>query len=82
MVDFYAKDCGHCQALAPTWHEASRTWENTPEQAPVAWVQKECFGPGWADGADKDFCTENGVDSYPTLKLFHYKDGQMIEKFE
>ncbi|CAK0863345.1 unnamed protein product, partial [Prorocentrum cordatum] len=54
VVEFYAKDCPHCQDLEPVWKDAKQQWleANGGEDGGVTWSQKECFGKGWAQGKD------------------------------
>jgi thiol-disulfide isomerase/thioredoxin len=76
LIDFYAADCGHCQAFMPTFLEASN--HSSSSHIPVNFETKECYGPGWVDGKDAAFCKELGIDKFPTIKLVEYSDDQKV----
>jgi len=66
FVKFYAPWCGHCKNLAPTWDKLAAKYKGQG----VTVAKVDCTvhqGP----------CTANGVQGYPTLKLF--KDGKAID---
>ena len=79
MTDFYAADCPHCQSFDPTWKAASDSTQ--AHNTDAAWQQKECFGHGWAPGADSDFCKELKIERFPTVKLLHYTPDGKLDKF-
>ncbi|CAJ1422766.1 unnamed protein product [Effrenium voratum] len=66
FVFFQAPWCGHCRKLQPEWDQMAKVFADTPN---VIIGQVDCTGSG------QSFCGENGVQGYPTLKL--WKDGRM-----
>ncbi|CAE7537208.1 SEP2 [Symbiodinium pilosum] len=66
FVFFQAPWCGHCRKLQPEWDQMAKLFADTPN---VIIGQVDCTGSG------QGFCGENGVQGYPTLKL--WKDGRM-----
>lgn len=66
MVEYYAPWCGHCKALAPEYEQAADAL--FPDDIRLAKV--DCT-------AEADICNANGVQGYPTLKVF--RDGQPSE---
>ncbi|CAK0894218.1 unnamed protein product [Prorocentrum cordatum] len=72
VVEYYAKDCPHCQDLEPVWKDAQQQWReaNGGEDGGVVWSQKECFGEGWAKGKDWKECESAGVEGFPTVKFY------------
>ena len=54
------RQCGHCKALAPTW-DALRA------KHPAHVGSVDCTASG---GAGERLCSNLGINSYPTLKLF------------
>eukprot|EP00026_Physarum_polycephalum_P004811 Phypoly_transcript_04835.p1 GENE.Phypoly_transcript_04835~~Phypoly_transcript_04835.p1 ORF type:complete len:515 (+),score=100.79 Phypoly_transcript_04835:55-1545(+) len=61
-VEFFSPWCGHCKSLAPEWEKAATALKG---KVPVAKV--DCT-------ANQELCGEQGVQGYPTLKLF--RDGE------
>jgi len=68
LIKFYAPWCGHCKRLAPTWDELAAAAKGKFTVAKV-----DCT-------TDSATCTENGVNGYPTVKLF--KDGKLVQEYE
>mmetsp|Transcript_118214 Transcript_118214/g.166167 ORF Transcript_118214/g.166167 Transcript_118214/m.166167 type:complete len:353 (-) Transcript_118214:173-1231(-) len=68
FVFFQAPWCGHCRKLQPEWDQMAKVYADTPN---VIIGQADCSGSG------QQFCGENGVQGYPTLKL--WKDGRFSD---
>ncbi|KAF4686539.1 hypothetical protein FOZ60_005088 [Perkinsus olseni] len=80
MVEYYAKECYHCQHLSPIWKAAVNEWNNThhhhhhqQQQHPevVHWVQRECYGDNWKAGKDNTLCKMEHVNAFPDIRLYH-----------
>ena len=67
LVLFHADWCGYCKKFMPTWNKAQSTLQSSDV------VLKD-----FEADADKEVMKENGVSSYPTLKMFK-KNGEVIE---
>ncbi|KAL2866361.1 protein disulfide isomerase PDI1 [Aspergillus lucknowensis] len=63
LAEFFAPWCGHCKALAPKYEEAAT--ELKAKNIPL--VKVDCT-------AEEDICREQGVEGYPTLKVFRGPD--------
>ncbi|XP_064376650.1 protein disulfide-isomerase A2 [Dromaius novaehollandiae] len=64
LVEFYARWCRHCQALAPQFAQAAATLRNESGELRLAKVDAP---------AQAALSREFGITAYPTLKLF--RDG-------
>eukprot|EP00294_Goniomonas_avonlea_P006512 CAMPEP_0114563626 /NCGR_PEP_ID=MMETSP0114-20121206/13221_1 /TAXON_ID=31324 /ORGANISM="Goniomonas sp, Strain m" /LENGTH=237 /DNA_ID=CAMNT_0001749507 /DNA_START=10 /DNA_END=723 /DNA_ORIENTATION=+ len=60
FVKFFQTWCGHCKTMKKHWQKASQDF---PPGSGVYLLDVDC-------GTHGAFCQENGVGSYPTLKLF------------
>ena len=69
ITEYFAKSCPHCVKMEPVWTTAKADALDTLTGAKVDWVQKECYGPGWAPGKDLKYCESKGVDAFPTIIL-------------
>jgi hypothetical protein len=69
ITEYFAKSCGHCQKMEPVWAQAKSQAGATQLGNNVQWVQKECYGDGWAPGKDLQYCQSQGVEAFPTIKL-------------
>jgi hypothetical protein len=76
LTEYFAKDCGHCKALAPVWDNAHNQAMGSDNATKVEWVQKECYGDNWAPGKDHAICEENGISAFPTIILQKPSTGQ------
>jgi len=69
FIEYYAYWCGHCKAFSPVIRELSFLMENTN----VSIVRVECSD-------NKNFCSEKGIEGYPTIQLLH--DGDIIAPYD
>ncbi|EJU05985.1 thioredoxin-like protein [Dacryopinax primogenitus] len=72
FVEFFSPQCSHCKKFAPTWE--ALVVAKTKQWGPYGFfmAQVNCLAQG-------DLCDANGVEAYPTLKLF--RDGVEVKKF-
>ena len=66
LVDFYAPWCGPCQQLTPQWRKLARLLKEEPNVL-VGQIDCQMFG---------SFCSEQGVNSYPTIRLYQTKSSE------
>ena len=59
----YAPWCGHCKALAPEYEEAATSLK----EKDIRVVKVDCT-------EEADLCQKQGVEGYPTLKVFRGLD--------
>ncbi|KAF8985885.1 hypothetical protein BGZ46_000988 [Entomortierella lignicola] len=79
FVKFYSPQCGHCQALAPTWEQLAVNHKSWEETKGFKFAEVNCLIEG-------DVCDDNDVSAYPFLQVFHngspvhlYKGGRSID---
>jgi len=72
FVEFFSPQCSHCKKFAPTWEEL--VIAKTRQWGPYGFfmAQVNCLAQG-------DLCDANGIEAYPTMKLFH--EGLEVKKF-
>ena len=65
FVKFFAPWCGHCQEMAPEWDQLGESITGKP----LPGVDLTIGEVNCVD--DALLCLKQGVDSYPTIKLYH-----------
>ncbi|RPA88239.1 thioredoxin-domain-containing protein [Ascobolus immersus RN42] len=60
IVEFFAPWCGHCKNLAPEYQKAAKNLQGIAKVAAV-----DCDNE-----SNKKFCSQHGVQGFPTLKVF------------
>lgn len=73
FVDYFAEACPHCVDLTPKWNEASSVWtHDVPETGGnnLKFVKMQCLDDKWQPGSDYAGCKTEGVQGFPTLKMF------------
>ncbi|KAF9966584.1 hypothetical protein BGZ70_001893 [Mortierella alpina] len=73
FVKFYSPHCGHCQKLAPAWEQVAVDHKDLQKTKNFKIAEVDCTVEG-------DICDENGVEGYPTMKLF--KAGKAIDAYD
>ncbi|KAI0660987.1 protein disulfide isomerase [Cubamyces menziesii] len=63
LVEFFAPWCGHCKALAPHYEEAATALK----EKGIKLAKVNCVD-------EADFCQSNGVQGYPTLRVYRNGD--------
>ncbi|PLB50493.1 protein disulfide isomerase [Aspergillus steynii IBT 23096] len=63
LAEFFAPWCGHCKALAPKYEEAASQLKD--KNIPL--VKIDCT-------EEEELCRDQGVEGYPTLKIFRGVD--------
>ena len=70
LVDFYAPWCGPCQQLAPQWTKLAKLLKDETN-IHVGKIDCQQYS---------SLCTEVGVRSYPTIRLFPSKESKYYSK--
>lgn len=65
LAEFFAPWCGHCKKLAPEYVQAAKILK---DEHNITLAQIDCT-------EDQELCMEQGVQGYPTLKIF--KNGEI-----
>ena len=68
FVEFYAPWCGHCQELAPIYSKLALRMKEVEDGPAIAKLDA---------AEEEDFAEEQGIEGFPTLKLFI--DGEPID---
>lgn len=71
FIIFFSPYCAHCRALAPTWNAAYNEVGGSDSKG-FSWAGVDCV-------TFSDFCTENSISAYPTLRV--YQDGKRIHDY-
>ncbi|TFY63356.1 hypothetical protein EVG20_g6352 [Dentipellis fragilis] len=69
FIEHFSPYCGHCRDFAPTWNKLVDDY--APTQVHLA--QVNCAVNG-------DLCSENGVQGYPHMNIYH--DGKYLDQFK
>ena len=70
FVKFYAPWCGHCQEMAPEWEDLGESFQGKAlPGVDLTLGEVNCV-------EEALLCLKEGVDSYPTIKLYH-SDGSV-----
>lgn len=71
VVEYLSKGCPHCREFEPVWQDARKQWVASHKgDASLSWEQKECFNKTWGKGKDFVECWQDGIESYPTIKVY------------
>ncbi|XP_054166340.1 dnaJ homolog subfamily C member 10-like [Oppia nitens] len=70
LVDFFAPWCGPCQRLAPQWTKLAKLLKEEPN-VNVGSVDCQAYA---------QLCSDAGVSSYPTIRLYPSKDSKYYSK--
>ncbi|KAK9483659.1 thioredoxin-like domain-containing protein [Lipomyces starkeyi] len=65
LAEFFAPWCGHCKALAPEYEEAATALKEKHKD--IALAKIDCT-------AENELCNEQGIEGFPTLKVFRGLD--------
>lgn len=65
---YHWEDCGACKQFMPQWDKFQAMQKNNPKLR----VKKVEYT------ANKELCNRAGVTSFPTVKLFHVKNGKRV----
>ncbi|VDM24465.1 unnamed protein product [Toxocara canis] len=68
LVDFFAPWCGPCQELAPEFRRLARSVHQRSQAVQFGTVDCDAY---------RQLCTGNGINSYPTIRLFPSDLSQM-----
>lgn len=81
FVMFFVPLCPHCKTLAPTWDKMAKKYNKLQNQT-VAIAKVDCT-------IEPALCTDESVESYPTLKIFKksksgkiYNGGRTLQELQ
>jgi protein disulfide-isomerase A6 len=69
IIEFYAPWCGHCRRLEPEWKKAAKQLRGEVKVGAI-----NC-------DAEEELCHEYGVQGYPTILYFPFKNPDEPEKY-
>lgn len=72
FVKFFAPWCGHCKRMKPDWDKLGEKYAGSSS---VVIADVDCT-------VERDICSKNGVQGYPTVKYFTAETGPEGKRYE